>query len=59
MLTRADFSGATLDKVDLRGAQLDITAGFESLRGALMSTAQLMSLAPVLAEQLGIQISDA
>ena len=58
-LTRADFSRATLDKVDLRGAQLDITAGFESLRGAIMSTAQLMSLAPVLAQQLGIQISDA
>ena len=57
-LARADFSRATLDKVDLRGAQLDITAGFESLRGAIMSTAQLMSLAPVLAQQLGIQISD-
>jgi uncharacterized protein YjbI with pentapeptide repeats len=57
-LTRADFSRATLEKVDLRGAELDITAGFESLRGAIISTPQLMSMAPTLAHQLGIQVKD-
>ena len=57
-LTRADFSRATLEKVDLRGAELDITAGYESLRGAIISPAQLMSIAPVLARQLGIQVKD-
>jgi uncharacterized protein YjbI with pentapeptide repeats len=57
-LTRADFSRATLDRVDLRGAELDITAGYESLRGSIMNTAQLMSIAPVLAQQIGIQVKD-
>ena len=44
-LTRADFSRATLEKADLRGAELNITAGFESLRGAIMTTAQFLALA--------------
>jgi uncharacterized protein YjbI with pentapeptide repeats len=57
-LTRADFSRATLTKADLRGAELDITAGYESLRGAIMTTAQLISLAPALAQQIGITIKD-
>jgi uncharacterized protein YjbI with pentapeptide repeats len=57
-LTRADFSRATLEKTDLRGAELDITAGYESLRGAIMTTAQLISLAPALAQQIGITIKD-
>ena len=57
-LTRTDFSRVTLDRVDLRGAELDITAGYESLRGAIMNTAQLMSIAPVLAQQIGIQVKD-
>ena len=57
-LTRADFSRVTLEKTDLRGAELDITAGYESLRGAIMTTAQLISIAPVLARQIGIDIKD-
>ena len=57
-LTRADFSRVTLQKADLRGAELDITAGYESLRGAIMTTAQLISIAPVLAQQIGIDIKD-
>ena len=57
-LTRTDFSRVTLDTVDLRGAELDITAGYESLRGAIMNTAQLMSIAPVLARQIGIVVKD-
>ena len=57
-LARADFSRATLEKADLRGAELDITAGFESLRGAIMTTAQFLSLAPALARQLGVELKD-
>ena len=57
-LTGADFSRAALDKVDLRGADLDITAGYESLRGAIISTAQLLSMAPSLARQIGIVVRD-
>jgi uncharacterized protein YjbI with pentapeptide repeats len=57
-LTRADFSHATMDQTDLRGADLDITAGYESLRGAIMTTPQLISLAPALARQIGIDIKD-
>ena len=57
-LARADFSRATLDQADLRGAELDITAGFESLRGAIMTTAQFLSLSPALARQLGVDLKD-
>lgn len=57
-LTQADFSHATLNQADLRGAELGITAGYESLRGAIMTTAQLISIAPVLARQIGIDIQD-
>ena len=57
-LARADFSRATLDQADLRGAELDITAGFESLRGAIMTTAQFLSLGPALARQLGVDLKD-
>ena len=57
-LTRADFSRVTLNQADLRGAELDITAGYESLRGAIMTTSQLISIAPVLARQIGIDIKD-
>ena len=57
-LTRADFSRTTLEKVDLRDAELDITAGFESLRGAIMTTAQFLALAPAVARQLGIDLKD-
>ncbi|HYZ55915.1 MAG TPA: pentapeptide repeat-containing protein, partial [Streptosporangiaceae bacterium] len=58
-LTRADFSRATLEKVDLRGADLEITAGYSSLRGAVINSAQLMAIAPMLARQLGIDVKDA
>ena len=57
-LARADFSRATLDQADLRGAELDITAGFESLRGAVVTTAQFLSLSPALARRLGVDLKD-
>jgi uncharacterized protein YjbI with pentapeptide repeats len=57
-LAKTDFTGVTMDATDLRGAELGIIIGPGSLRGAIVSTAQLVLLAPVLAETLGITVSD-
>ena len=57
-LTRTDFSRVRMDKTDLRGAELGIIIGPDSLRGAIISTAQLIGLAPVLAQTMGITVSD-
>jgi uncharacterized protein YjbI with pentapeptide repeats len=48
----------TLNKVDLRGATLGITVDPVGLRGAIVTTAQLLDLAPLLAESIGIQVKD-
>ncbi|MEY7980220.1 pentapeptide repeat-containing protein, partial [Streptomyces pilosus] len=43
--------------VDLRGAAaLEIARGVDRLSGAVVSTAQLLDLAPVLAAELGIRV---
>lgn len=53
----ADFGGATLTDVDLRGAApLEITRGLERMAGAVISTGQLLDLAPALAAALGIRV---
>ncbi|MFI9806574.1 pentapeptide repeat-containing protein [Streptomyces sp. NPDC052301] len=53
----ADFGGATLKDVDLRGAApLEIVRGLDRLSGAVISTGQLLDLAPVLAAALGIRV---
>ncbi|WP_190017466.1 pentapeptide repeat-containing protein [Streptomyces lucensis] len=53
----ADFGGATLTDVDLRGAApLEIVRGLDRLSGAVISTGQLLDLAPVLAAELGIRV---
>jgi len=57
-LARADMVRATMDAADLRGAELGIIIGPDSLRGAVVSTGQLVALAPVLAETMGITVSD-
>ncbi len=57
-LTRTDFSQARMDKTDLRGAELGVIIGQDSLRGAIIAAAQLVYLAPVLAETMGITVSD-
>ncbi len=57
-LTRTDFSRVTMDATDLRGAELGIIIDPNSLRGAIISTAQLVFVAPVLAETMGITVSD-
>jgi uncharacterized protein YjbI with pentapeptide repeats len=57
-LTRADFTKASCAEVDLRGAALGITAGYESLRGTTIDSVQLVALAPLLAHHLGITVTD-
>jgi len=57
-LSEVELTGVTLKKVDLRGAELDIVGGHESLRGAVISTVQLLDLAPALARSLGITVRD-
>ncbi|MEU1511861.1 pentapeptide repeat-containing protein [Streptomyces sp. NPDC005811] len=53
----ADFTAATLTDVDLRGAvELGIASGVDRLSGAVISSAQLLDLAPVLAAQLGLRV---
>ena len=50
------MSGATLARVDLSGARLRSLVGVESLKGAIVSHAQLVDLAPLLAAQLGLEV---
>jgi uncharacterized protein YjbI with pentapeptide repeats len=57
-LSKANFSKASMQDVDLRGAELDIIAAPDSLRGAIISGAQLTGIAPALAESLGIIVRD-
>ncbi|ANZ16926.1 pentapeptide repeat-containing protein [Streptomyces noursei] len=56
-LTRVDFSAVRMTDVDLRGAVgLDVARGIDSLGGAVISTAQLMDLAPAFAAQVGVRV---
>ena len=57
-LTQADFSRVTLDHADLRDAELGLIITPDSLRGAIISTAQLTTMAATLAETLGITVDD-
>ena len=53
-----DFNKSELDGVDLRGSDLRLSGGVEALRGALVSTAQVIDLAIPLAEAAGIVVRD-
>ncbi|SEO97644.1 pentapeptide repeat-containing protein [Actinacidiphila rubida] len=58
-LEQARFGRATATKVDLRGAvAIDLADGYDSLRGAVISSTQLLDLAPALAATLGIDVED-
>jgi uncharacterized protein YjbI with pentapeptide repeats len=57
VLKDADLTAVTLADVDLRGAaELSIARGLDRLSGAVISTAQLMDLAPAFAAELGIRV---
>ncbi|MGW4092934.1 hypothetical protein [Nocardia sp. NPDC004750] len=48
-----------LTALDLRGATaLDVADGLDSLRGATISSPQLMDLAPAFARSIGITVRD-
>ena len=57
-LTTTNFARVTLDQVNLRGAELGITIDPECLRGAIVTTAQLAEIAPLLAESIGLIVTD-
>jgi uncharacterized protein YjbI with pentapeptide repeats len=57
-LRRVNFTKASLDRTDLRGCELDIVAGPDSLRGAIIDAGQLAGIARALAEGLGIIVTD-
>jgi uncharacterized protein YjbI with pentapeptide repeats len=57
-LVRADLSKVTMDKTDLRTAELGLIIDVTSLSGAIISSGQLALVAPVLAQTLGIEIND-
>ena len=57
-LARADFAKASCTEVDLRGAELGISGGYESLGGTTIDSVQLVALAPLLARHLGITVTD-
>jgi len=59
VLKQADLTSAVLKDVDLRAAsEFSIARGVDRLAGAVVSTAQLMDLAPVLAVEMGIRVED-
>lgn len=58
-LEEVRLRGAKLSKVDLRGAsRLGLADGHEGLRGAVISSTQLLELAPQFAHALGIEVKD-
>ena len=63
-LVGVDFTRVQCKDVDLRGARLGsddapgIKAGYDSLSGTRIDRLQLMTLAPLLAQQLGIRVTD-
>ena len=57
-LTGATFVKASLDTVDLRGAELGITADPGSLRGMVVTPAQFVAMSGLLADTLGITVED-
>jgi uncharacterized protein YjbI with pentapeptide repeats len=52
------FTKVTLSQVDLRGAELGIIVDPVSLSGAIVTTSQLIDMAPLLAESIGIVVQD-
>ncbi len=55
----AAFDNAHLKNVDFRHAHdLQITSGWDALKGATITTSQLVTLAPALADVLGIAVVD-
>lgn len=57
-IRNCDLSGAKLADVDLRGSELGFR-GVRALEGAVITSLQLMDIAGALAQELGIEVTDA
>jgi uncharacterized protein YjbI with pentapeptide repeats len=57
-LVAPDFARARLSEVDLSGAKLTGPRGVTGLRGATISSAQLLDLAPDFAAELGVVVAE-
>jgi uncharacterized protein YjbI with pentapeptide repeats len=58
-IERATFGRSVLADTDLRGAvAIDLADGYESLRGAVVTPVQLLDLAPMLAQALGLTVAE-
>lgn len=57
-LTRADFGAAAFRAGELRGCTLTEARSVESLRGVRMPLADVLPIAPLLADALGIGLAD-
>ena len=50
--------GGSLSDVDLRGLEMRTVSGVGSLAGATVSSGQISELAPLLAQHLGLRVTD-
>lgn len=58
-IEQARLGRATLKDADLRGAvRIDLADGYDALRGAVITPAQLLDLAPELAGALGLTVAE-
>lgn len=57
-ITRLTVQGATLEGFDLRGAAIEEIVGIASLKGAIISSDQLIDLAPALARAVGLAVEN-
>ncbi len=58
VLDKAEFSASKLKQVDFRSSEITGILGIKSLAGAIIDSAQLMALAPILANELMIEVKD-
>jgi uncharacterized protein YjbI with pentapeptide repeats len=54
----ADFTKAELDRVDLRGSEIELGGSLLGLRGAIIDSLQLMDLSHAIAHELGISVEE-
>lgn len=57
-INEMDANGCKLNNVDLRSSTFTVIKGTSALKGAIMSRQQLIMLAPVFANEVGIKIED-
>ena len=57
-LTAADFSGALLRQVDLRSSTLGSLKGIGGLKGAIISSDQMIALLPEFTAALGVEVNN-